>query len=308
MLLGTYKHSGGKQHDHLVFIILNAEEHGLRRTEHKYYQCDCGNLLSPKELDLGDRQKQSWPDCMSWREGGQKWCPECGERFSMSQEQWVRPRGYEVVSDDEYDKISDETRESVFDQHSGDCIACDNSADAVHRIVPPRYGGSGDPTNLVPVCDEHRHRRGHVFLDILMPWEWEDVSRLDWVSYVERLRDHYSDDDSTAANRIASLCDDLLERGNPKNPNPYAKSNLGDPIEIVDIVDEDGLDPLDSVKDIIKRVGKQYPDLAGAPEQDVLVVMRDQFDIGRELASSTIEELQTKGEVYRPTDTTLKVV
>ena len=308
MLLGTYKQSGGRHHDHLVFIILNAEGHGLRRTEHEYYQCDCGNLLSPQELDLGDRQKQSWPDCKSWREGGQKWCPECGERFSMSQEQWVRPRGYEVVPDDEYDNITDETREVVFDQHNGECIACDQPADAVHRIVPPRYGGSGDPTNLVPVCDEHRHRRGHVFLDILMPWEWEDVSGLDWESYVERLRDQYSDDDSTAANRIVSLCEDMLDRGKPQNPNPYAKSNLGDPVDIDDVVDEDEPATSDSVKGIIRRVSEQYPDAAGAPEQDVLLVMRDRFEMDKERASSTIESLQNKGEVYRPTDTTLKVV
>jgi DNA replicative helicase MCM subunit Mcm2 (Cdc46/Mcm family) len=100
----------------------------------------------------------------------------------------------------------------------------------------------------------------------------------------------------------------MLERGKPQNPNPYAKSNLGNPIEIDDAADEDEPATPEKIKDVIKRVGEQYPDAAGAPEQDVLLVMRNRFEMNKERASSTIESLQNKGEVYRPTDTTLKVV
>lgn len=304
MLLGTYKQAGG-HHNHLVFIIIGAESHGLRLTEHRPYKCDCGNLLTPGELDLGDRQKQSWPNCKSWRNGGQKWCPECGTRFSMSQEQWVRPRGYETIPDTEYDDITDKSRDVVFDQYGGECIACDQPADAVHRIVPPRYGGSGDPTNLVPVCDEHRHRRGHMFLDIMMPWEWEDVA-LEWESYVERLRDEYSGGETKTAERIVGLCEDMLERGKPPNPNPYHETNLSEPVELNEPLESEQATP-ENVERVIKRVESQFPEASGAPEHDVLLLMRGQFDIDKDTASSIVESLVGKGDLYRPRDNYIKV-
>jgi len=58
---------------------------------------------------------------------------------------------------------------------------------------------------------------------------------------------------------------------------------------------------------VTKRVGGQYPDAAGAPEQ-VLLVMRDRFEIDKERPSNTIESPQNKRVLCRPTDTVLKLV
>lgn len=304
MLLGTLKQSGSHHHDFLVFVILNAESHGLRRTDHLYYECECGNELSPAELDLGDRQKKSWPDCMSWRNEGQKHCPVCGERVSISPEERARAKGYELISEDEHDEITDEAREAVFDRYDGECIACSQSPDAVHRIVPPSYGGSGEPVNLVPVCEDHRHRRGHKFLDIMMPWEWEEIDALDWETYVEDLRDQYVEEDSKAAERIVDICEDMLERGKPRNPNPYADSTVEETPNIFEMVEDE---EFESVNDVVKSLDGKF-EASGAPESFVALLLRDRFEMTKDGAQSQIDARVDQGELYRKGDDFLKTV
>ena len=304
MLLGTLKQSGRHQHNRLIFIILNAESHGLRRTEPQYYECDCGNELSPGELELGDRRKKSWPDCMSARHGGQKHCPVCGKRVAVSAEERARAKGYELIPEAKYDDITDDAREAAFDRYDRACIACDHPPDAVHRIVPPRYGGSGEPMNLVPLCETHRDRRGHQFLDVMMPWEWEEITAVDWESYVEDLRDQYAAEDSQAAERIVELCEDMLDQGKPKNPNPYADSRLEETPHVFEIVEDE---ELQSISDVVTSLDGKF-DAAGAPESAVVLVLRERFEMSKETAQSRIDVRVEQGELYRKGDDLLKAV
>lgn len=294
-------------HTLLVFVLLNAESHGLRRIEPEPYDCECGNILTPFELDLGDRRKQSWPDCKSWRDDGQKRCPECGERVSTDKQQHAHALGYESFDQDEYDDITDEARQTAFDKTDGTCIACGQPAEAIHRIVPPMFGGSGDPVNLAPVCSDHRHQTGHRFVDVLAPWEWENFSELDWEEYVTELRDDYSESDSDAAERIVELCEGLLEDERPPNPRPYADSNLGEPIE-ADVSIDSSADTRVAVKEVIEQTSEEYSDDAGISERVVRFVVREQCEVGKGEVESTIESLLNRGELYRPSENRLKAV
>lgn len=306
MLLNVLSKSNPR-HTLLVFIILDAESHGLRRIEPEPYECECGHILTPFELDLGDRRKQSWPDCKSWRGEGQKRCPECEERVSVDRHQRAQALGYESLAQDEYNDITDGARDTAFNRTNGTCIACDQSAEAVHRIVPPMFGGSGDPVNLAPVCSDHRHRSGHRFVDILAPWEWEDVSGLDWEEYVADLCNEYSERDSETAKRIVELCGGILEGGKPPNPRPYADSNLGEPIEI-DVSLDSSVDVRVAVKEAIEQTRGEYSGDGGVPEKVVRFVVRDNCGVGKEEIESTIESLLNRGELYRPSENRLKAV
>lgn len=300
MLLGTYAESGGHHHDHLVFIVLDAEKHGLRRTQHRPYECECGTLLTPEKLDWGDRQKKSWPNCKSWRDGGKKRCPECEEYFSNSREQFARPRGYEVQPQEEYDDITDEARETVRERFGDTCIFCDDSFEAVHRIIPPRYYGSADPKNLVSLCNHHNRRSGHLFVDVMAPWEWDKVSGLDWESYVSRLRAKYKDAESEQAEILVDLLGEMLDEGKPSNPNPYA--NTSD--EALGWLE---VDSSEDIKTVIQRVSEHYEDTSGAPRADSLLALHDVIGLERDEAESTVESLLSNGELYELNDGFLKV-
>lgn len=57
MYVTTYFEEGEHHHNrkpHLVFVLANAEAHGLGRTEAEPYPCDCGAELTPERLDAGD--------------------------------------------------------------------------------------------------------------------------------------------------------------------------------------------------------------------------------------------------------------
>jgi len=106
----------GKRHhnrsNHLVFVLLNAESHGLTRIHPEPYTCECGATLTPDVLDEGDEAKASWPNCKSWRDGGRKKCPACDEYPSIDREQHIRARGYEPTPKDDIKtshKISEKT-------------------------------------------------------------------------------------------------------------------------------------------------------------------------------------------------------
>lgn len=140
----------------LVFVVLNAESRGLQRITPEPYECECGHILTPFELDLGDRRKQSWPDCKSWWVTAKSGVQSVGERVSIDKHQHAHALGYESLDQDEYEDITDEARDTAFNRTDGTCVACGQSWEAVHRIVPPMFGGSGDVVNLAPVCSDHR--------------------------------------------------------------------------------------------------------------------------------------------------------
>lgn len=306
MLLG-FRGSSKQRHTLLVFVVLDAESHGLQRIEPEPYDCECGNVLTPFELDLGDRRKQSWPECKSWRGDGQKRCPECRERVSTDKQQHAHALGYESFEEDDYEDITDEAREAAFDKTDGTCIACGQEAESVHRIVPPMFGGSGDPVNLAPVCSDHQHHTGHRFVDVIAPWEWESHSGLDWEEYVTELRERFDATDDDAAEQIVGLCDRLLEDERPPNPRPYADSNLGEPIDVDASIDS-SVDPRVAVKEAIKQASGEYSDDGGVPERVVRFVVREQCEVAKGEVESTIESMLDHGEVYRSSGTRLKAV
>lgn len=226
MLINTLVEPG-KHHfdreDHLIFVLLQAEKHGLNRIEPEPYTCECGNTLSPEELDRGDESKASWPNCKSWRDGGKKKCPECDEYPPISREQHIRARGYEATPKSEIRSITQSQREAALEEADRKCVSCDSEAKYVTRIVPPRYGGSREQVNLAPLCSHHYEDYGHMFVDILHPEEWYQVKEISWREYAEVFRDKFGSGKS--GDRIVEVIDDLLEEGQPENPYPYIGQN-----------------------------------------------------------------------------------
>ncbi|WP_313694251.1 hypothetical protein [Halorarum halobium] len=211
----------GKHHhnrsNHLIFVLLKAEKHGLNRIEPEPYTCDCGTTLTPEVLDRGDESKASWPNCKSWSNGGKKKCPECDEYPSIDREQHIRARGYEPTPKSEIKSVTQSQREAALEKTDHTCVTCSSKAEYVKRMVPPRYGGSRDMVNLAPLCNEHYEDYGHMFVDVLYPEGWYQIHHLDWEEYVEALRDKYS----SSNERLTEILDSLLEKGQPENPYPY---------------------------------------------------------------------------------------
>lgn len=206
-------------HDqHLVFVLLNAESHGLNRIEPENYTCECGVDLKPKVLDEGDESKASWPNCKSWRNGGRKKCPECDEYPSISREQHIRARGYEPTAKDEIKSVTQNQREEALEESDRQCIVCGDEAEYVKRMVPPRYGGSREIKNLAPLCAHHYEDFGHKFADLLEPAEWHKIHDISWREVAESMRDRYA---NQGADSFVEKLDELLEQGIPENPYPY---------------------------------------------------------------------------------------
>jgi hypothetical protein len=212
----------GKQHhdrqNHLVFVLLNAESHGLTRIPPEAFTCECGAELSPDVLDAGDESKASWPNCKSWRDGGKKKCPECDSYPSIRREQHIRARGYEPTPKDEIKRATQAQRSETLDRHDGQCLVCEQEAEYVKRMVPPRYGGTREQKNLAPLCQRHHEGFGHMFADILQPAEWYKIEGITWRTVATDLREQYADAGvETAVERL----DEALSRGQPPNPYPY---------------------------------------------------------------------------------------
>lgn len=309
MLLSTYEEptTSHSHHNHLVFILLDAEAHGLQRTTPKPYVCDCGNELTPLELDWGDRDKTSWPNCKSWRDGGKKRCPDCNEYFSMNREQAARPLGYKVQPKSEYDTITDTARTKAKNRYGNTCLVCDNNVDAVHRIVPPRYYGIADAKNLAPLCNHHHQHYGHKFVDIYHPHEWHEIDGLDWESYVTNLRDNYATQNSENAQQVASLCEDLLENTDdlPTTPNPYNQQREEISIEPADT---ETARPAEGIKRIIETLNNHYEGTSGVPRQRAALKIHDKLGLQREDINATIDSLISRGELYEPHENYLKAL
>ncbi|GAA1300232.1 hypothetical protein GCM10009647_015510 [Streptomyces sanglieri] len=199
-------------------MLLNAESHGLTRIQPEPYTCECGATLTPEVLDEGDESKASWPNCKSWRNGGQKKCPECDEYPSFDREQRIRARGYEPTPKDEIKNITQNQREEALEEHDRQCIACRDTAEYVKRMVPPRYGGSRELKNLAPLCAHHYEDVGHMFADLLQPAGWYQIHGISWREVAESMRDQYTDQ---GADSFVETLDELLDRGQPENPYPY---------------------------------------------------------------------------------------
>lgn len=188
-------YTGDKPYDmtDVVFILANAEEHGLRRTSKQPFTCtSCGTDLTAEKLDEGDRKKPTWPKCKSWRENGKKNCPECGEFFTPPRNQWGRWLGYEIRPKDDYsDKPTEARKRKAKDCYSDSCIICNDSIEAFYHIVPHRFYGSADPPNLVGMC-KTCHQRGKTnFVDVEYPEnKWEHFN-LNWREMVEQGREKF---------------------------------------------------------------------------------------------------------------------
>lgn len=224
-------HKPDARHE-VIFIIGQAEaEHGLRRTEVRPYTCDCGCELTPERLDEGDRQKTSWPNCKSWRDGGNKRCPSCNSKFHMPpREQMGRTFGYEVRPKDDYsDSVTDARKRRAREEYGETCLLCESADDLGYvKIVPQKFYGTADPPNLVPFCTEHKPRH-HVFLDISYPGKWARFrNRVKWESYVADLREQYADEGHEGTKFVDHL-DALLEKG-PVPPRDlyWRAKNLSD--------------------------------------------------------------------------------
>lgn len=178
---------------HLVFVLAHAESHGLSRIESEWYTCECGTELTHEKLDAGDEGKTSWPDCKSWRDGGRKRCPECGEYPSIDREQHIRARGYRPTPKDDINRVTPKQREGAMEKTDGRCLACDDEASYVVRMVPPRYGGSRDLVNLAPLCDHHYDDYGRMFADIFAPPEWNKIHGANWRDLATKIRTQFED-------------------------------------------------------------------------------------------------------------------
>lgn len=221
MLLNTLVEPGRHHHDkenHLIFVLLNAENHGLNRVEPEPFTCECGAILTQEVLDRGDKSKMSWPNCKSWRDGGKKKCPECDEYPSIGRKQHFLARGYDATPKSKIRSITASQREDALESRNHTCVACSSKAEYVKRMVPPRYGGSRDLVNLATLCSKHYENFGHMFVDVLHPEEWYQIHEINWREYVEALK-HKFDDSSNE--RLIQHLESLLERGRPENPYPY---------------------------------------------------------------------------------------
>lgn len=227
MLIATLEEPGQHHHNranHLVFVLLNAEAHGLTRIPPEPYTCDCGAALTPEVLDEGDKSKQSWPNCKSWRKGGKKKCPECDEYPSIGREQYIRARGYEPQPKDDIKNITTNQREEALDRYDGRCVNCGEETSYVKRAVPPRYGGTRDTENLAPLCDHHHDDYGHKFADLFKPAEWYKIHGISWRDVAEEMRDDFEEGGNDL---VAEGIDELLQHGEPENPFPYIGERRG---------------------------------------------------------------------------------
>lgn len=206
----------------IAFIISNAEEHGLRRTDPQHYSCECGCELTPARLDEGDREKASWPNCKSWRNGGRKRCPECNSRFMPPREQYGRQLGYAVRSKDDYsDKVTEARKRRAIEQYGDTCAICREPGEEFHHIVPHRFYGIGDPPNLIPICEKH-HRRGRTtFLNIEDPAKWHRFEGLSWENYLKNAIQTFTKMEKENSDEWASSLTELLERGQSEPHDPY---------------------------------------------------------------------------------------
>ena len=194
MYVTTYFEEGEHHHDrddHLVFVLADAEAHGLTRITPEPYSCECGAELTPEKLDIGDEGKTSWPNCKSWRAGGRKRCPECSEYPSISREQHIRARGYRPTPKSDIKQVTSKQREEAMEKTEGRCLICGEEATYVVRMVPPRYGGSRDSVNLAPLCEHHYKDYGHMFADILVPPEWYKIHGANWRDLATEIRNQF---------------------------------------------------------------------------------------------------------------------
>lgn len=226
IVLITVYEEGGNHHfnrkPHLVFVLAGADSHGLTRIQPEYYTCnECGTDLSPAALDRGDEAKKSWPDCKSWRNDGQKRCPECGTRPSIGRSQHIRARGYEPTPKDEIKQITSAQREEGLDRTDGDCLICDDSAEYVIRMVPPRYGGNRDISNLAPLCEHHYDDFGHMFADILEPAEWHKIQGVEWNDIAPEVKEQV---EAMGIDQLADILDQMIEEvEDPTDPFIYLR-------------------------------------------------------------------------------------
>ncbi len=214
-------HTPNEKHE-VIFIIGKAHEHGLKRTDVRPYTCECGCELTPERLDEGDREKTSWPNCKSWRDGGNKRCPECDSRFHMPpREQMGRTFGYEVRPKDDYsDSVTDARKRRACEKYGESCLLCEESGNlGFVKIVPQKFYGIADPPNLVPFCSKHKPRH-HVFLDIAHPGKWMRFEQIDWEEYVTKFREDTIASGGEGSDFVEFL-DSLLERGQRPPDDPY---------------------------------------------------------------------------------------
>lgn len=217
MLLSTFtepSHGGT-----LVFVLINAEKHGLERIEPQPLECDCGHILTAHELDRGDQTKSA--SSSSWREGGRKKCPECVEYPSLEREDYLRAQGFVPTPQSEIRSITPNQRAMALDEADNTCVRCGSEADYVKRIVPPRYDGSRDQVNLAPLCGEHYENYGHMFVDLLVPYDWHRLHDTSFMQYSEIFIEKFGD---RFPEKLISKLIDLRKRGEPENPYPYILS------------------------------------------------------------------------------------
>lgn len=220
MYLAALEQPGHHHHNknHLVFVVVDAESHGLTRIPPEPFSCQCGVTLAPGVLDEGDESKSSWPNCKSWRDGGRKKCPECDEYPSIERDQHIRARGYQPTPKDDIKNITSKQREEALERTDGLCTLCENGGSYVIRVVPPRYGGNREPKNLAPLCEHHYTDYGHMFADLLQPEEWYQIKEFEWEGVASEFRDRY---EAAGHDKFVSVLDELLERGQQENPYPY---------------------------------------------------------------------------------------
>lgn len=205
---------------HLVFLLVDAHQHGLKRIPPEPYTCECGVTLTPEVLDKGDESKASWPNCKSWREGGRKKCPECGQYPSIDREQHIKARGYEPTAKERIKQVTAAQRESALKQANGSCLLCDRDAEYVTRMVPPRYGGTRDVVNLAALCEHHYEDFGFKFVDILQPREWHKTDGIEPDRILRDLRNQLSGVED-GRKQLVEIIDNQLDKGIPRDPFPY---------------------------------------------------------------------------------------
>ena len=99
------------------------------------------------------------------------------------------------------------------------CVACDEDAEFVKRIVPPRYGGNDEMENLAALCEHHHEDFSHDFVDLLVPYEWHRVEGAEWRETALEVKEQLQNADSHPA--IVSKLEGLLDQGQSGNPYPY---------------------------------------------------------------------------------------
>lgn len=209
-------HHGSQDKHEVLFILVNAGNHGLQRTEVQPYTCDCGCDLTPERLDEGDRQKSSWPSCKSWRDGGNKRCPDCNSQFAMPpHEQMGRTLGYEVRPEGDYsDSKTDARKRRAQEQYGSSCFLCDSEELHYTKAVPHKFYGIADPPNLIPFCPEHQPGH-HTFLDVQNPGKWRRFDQISWRDYLQNYRSN------TESTKLREMITSLLDDGQSPPKDPY---------------------------------------------------------------------------------------